>query len=159
MNRPAEFDRAVVAQLKSLWNFARALTKDRARAEDLVQETVVKALVNWTLFQEGTNLGAWMFTIMRNRHYETARREARMVEDPDGSYAMTLEVPGGQEPRVELQDVMGFVDQLRPDHRKAIIYDMQDTPYEQMAQEWGVPLGTVKSRVSRARRLLAEMVA
>lgn len=159
MNRPAEFDRAVVAQLRSLRAFARSLTKDRTAADDLTQETVMRALVSWEHFQPGTNLGAWLFTVMRNRHYETSRRNARLVEDPEGLMAMTLEAPAEQEPRVELSHVLRAIDRLKPDHRQAILFDMNETPYEEVAREQGLPLGTVKSRLNRARKHLVEMVA
>lgn len=158
MSRPAEFDRAVVALLSNLRAFAMSITRDRSKADDLVQETVMRALVSWHLFQEGTNLRGWLFVIMRNRHYETSRRNARMAEDPDDFMASMLEAPAEQEPHVEFSQVMRAVDRLTPDHRAAIHFIMDDTPYDEIAQARGVPLGTVKSQVNRARAKLAGMV-
>jgi len=159
MNRPAEFDRAVLALRVQLRNFALALTRNGDKADDLVQDTILQALRYHDRYTHDTNLGGWLRTMMRNIWYTQFRRNARLVEDPDGAMAAMLEVPAEQEPAVELQHVLRAMGRLSPEHRSAILYSADDTPYEQIMREQGLTLGTVKSRLNRARKQLAEMVA
>ncbi|MBA1159353.1 sigma-70 family RNA polymerase sigma factor [Microvirga mediterraneensis] len=159
MTRPAEFDRAVVALLVNLRAFALSLTRDRTKAEDLVQETCMRALGSWDHFEPGTNLGAWLFTMMRNRHYELSRRAARMVEDPEGLMAAMLETPGDQEPRVALADALRHLGATNPAYGEAAVLAGEGYSLEEIAHAQGVPTGTVKSRINRGRAYLAGMVA
>lgn len=159
MNRPSSFDRALMGVHSQLCAFAMNLTRNREQAEDLVQDTIVQALRYHDRYTHDTNFGGWLRTMMRNLYYTQFRQNRRTVEDPDGAMAAMVEVPGEQEPHIEFIHVMRAVDKLTPEHREAIAYAMNDTPYEQIMEERGLALGTVKSRTNRARVKLAEMVA
>ena len=159
MNRPAEFDKAVLGLMANLRGNAMALTRNPDKAADLVQDTIEKALRYHAHYTPGTNLIGWLFTIMRNEHFTRFRKDARLVGDPDGIYAATLEVPAEQEPRVELQDVMRCLDRGPAIYRDALLMTVDGHSYEDAAAAFGCEVGTIRSRVNRARKHLAEMVA
>jgi RNA polymerase sigma-70 factor (ECF subfamily) len=139
--------------------FAMSLTYNMDQAEDLVQETILKAWGKQASFQAGTNLHAWLFTILRNRLYTEYRKRVREVEDIGGSHAATLIALPEQFDRVELQDIAGALDKLRPDQREALLMvSVQGMSYEDAAAVIGIPPGTVKSRVNRGRTRLAELL-
>jgi len=139
--------------------FAMSLTYNMDRAEDLVQETIVKAWDKRARFEPETNLHAWLFTILRNQFYTEYRKRVREVEDIDGSHAATLIALPEQFDRVELQDIAGALDKLRPDQREALLMvSVQGMSYEDAAAVIGIPPGTVKSRVNRGRTRLAELL-
>lgn len=159
MTRPASFDASVMAERSSLRGFAMNLTRDSVRADDLVQDTILQALRFHESYKHDTNLGGWLRTMMRNIHYTQFRKNARLVEDPGDVMALMLEAPAEQEDRIELRHVLRAVERLTPDHREAIAFAMEEKPYEQIMSESGQSLGTVKSRLNRARAKLTEMVA
>lgn len=149
----------LLAAIPSLRAFAFSLCGNAARADDLVQETMVKAWANFKSFQEGTNLRAWLFTILRNEFYSEMRKKGREIEDVDGMLAGRLSQEGRQESHLELQDLKSALALLPADQREALILvGASGMSYEEAAEICGTAVGTVKSRVSRARARLSEML-
>jgi RNA polymerase sigma-70 factor (ECF subfamily) len=132
---------------------------DSDRADDLVQETIVRALDFIDRFEPGTNLQAWMFTILRNQFHTGWRRRRRAGEDADGAYAAKLATAPEQETRMQFEDLRGALARLSPDQREAIILiGAEGFSYEEAAEICQTKVGTIKSRVNRARTRLAEML-
>lgn len=151
----AEFQRQLLAVAPSLHRFALSLARDATAADDLVQDTLLRALRNQSRFQLGTNFEAWTFTILRNNFY-SGRRKHREVEDEDGSYTARLAIPPDQAGRLDLQDVRTALDRLAPVMREALVLvTIEDLSYDEAAAVMGCQVGTVKSRVWRARDQLA----
>lgn len=151
--------RDLVAAVPSLRAFGISLCGDADRADDLVQETLVKAWSNLDSFQEGTNLRAWLFTILRNQFYSEMRKKKREVEDADGSLQASLSVPPAQQGHMDMVDFRRALSQLPDDQREALILvGASGFAYEEAAEICGVAVGTIKSRVSRARLKLVEML-
>src|SRR5262249_41674023 len=110
-------------------------------------------------FQEGTNLRAWLFAILRNTFYSDCRRRKREVEDRDGAWAATLAVHPSQQGSIDLDDLRTALTQLPDDQREALILiGAAGFSYEEVAEVCGCAIGTVKSRVNRARSKLAAML-
>ncbi len=153
--RPAGFDEALLVAMRRLKLQARGLTNSAAAAEDLVSETVLKALEKHEHFTHGTSLSAWLYTIMRNAHYSRFRKMQREVLDPDGIFAGKVEVDENQTWTADLNKIMRFSRLLPPQIRSAfnaIVIDQ--VSYDEAAMELGVPIGTIKSRVNRAKDFL-----
>lgn len=150
----------LVAAIPTLRAFAVSLCGSPDRADDLVQETLVKSWVSLASFQEGTNLTAWLFTILRNIYYSEHRKLRRETADPDGAHAARLVAPEGQNAHMEFLDFRAALQKLPPDQREALIlvgaYGM---PYDEAAKICQCAPGTMKSRVNRARNRLAELLA
>ncbi len=149
----------IIALLPDLRGFARFLARERAEADDLVQDTVVRALAALDQFQPGTNLRAWLFTILRNSYFEQARR--RRTERVALEQAVSAETSqlANQESRSALAELQRQLWQLPPLLREALVLvGAQELSYEEAAAICGVPVGTMKARVSRARRKIAELV-
>jgi RNA polymerase sigma-70 factor, ECF subfamily len=145
--------------LPHLRNFALSLTHDAVRSDDLVQSTVLRAWMNLDQFQQGTNLEAWLFTILRNSFYSEYRKRRWEVEDPEGDFARTLMVQPEQESRLMLQDLQQALTHLPSEQREALLLVAeQGESYEVAAALCGVAVGTIKSRVNRARTQLAGML-
>lgn len=139
--------------------FAISLTRDVSRADDLVQETILKAWTNMDKFDPATNLDAWLFTILRNTFYSGLRKTRREVQDSDGVHAATLSVKPAHDGRLALQEFQRAFDTLSPEHREVLILvGALGFSCEEAAATMGVAVGTVKSRASRARRRLAELL-
>lgn len=148
---------AVTAQIPSLRAFAWSLARNAADADDLVQETLTKAWTYRDRFEPGTNLRAWLFTILRNSWYSAVAKRSREVADEDGHHAARLTAEGSQEWTVELSALRMALDDLPPEHREAIVMvGAAGLSYEEAAEIAGCALGTIKSRVNRARNRLAE---
>ncbi len=148
--------RQVTNLLPDLRAFARFLVRDRTAADDLVQDAVVRALTALDQFEPGTNLKAWLFTILRNQFYEQARRrkrEARAMlafSDDDAPAAPA------QHAQTELQDLQRVIFDLPPLLREALILmGAQGLTHSEAALICGVPEGTMKARLSRARTALS----
>ena len=149
----------LVEHLPSLRAFAVSLTRNGAAADDLVQDTVVKAWSNFDKFQEGTNLRAWLFTILRNTFYSNRRKARREVADVDGVFAAGLAEKPGHDGRLQLQDFKRAFDQLPVEQREALILvGATGFSYEEAAETCGVAVGTIKSRANRARKTLAVLM-
>ncbi|WP_230533077.1 sigma-70 family RNA polymerase sigma factor [Microvirga roseola] len=153
------FIQGVMQALPNLRAFALSLTGKLDQAEDLVQDTVLKALTKQELFEAGTNLQAWLFTILRNGFYSTHRKTSREIEDEDGAHAAKMVAIPDQEDRLELQDLSAALYKLPDEQREAIILvGAEGLSYEDAAAALGVKVGTIKSRVNRARNRLAELL-
>ena len=151
---------AVLAAVPSLRAFAISLSGNVDRADDLVQETLLRALVNIDSFQPGTNLSAWLFTILRNLFRSEYRKRRREVEDGDGTYAESLKSQPEQEARVEFREFRAALAKLPSDQREALILvGASGFSYEEAAGICGCAVGTIKSRVNRARTRLAELMS
>jgi RNA polymerase sigma-70 factor (ECF subfamily) len=149
----------LVQALPMLRAFARSLSGNRDRADDLVQETVMRALANRDKFQEGTNLHAWLVTILRNQYYSEGRKRRREVEDSEGIHAGRLADVAGQPSHLELDDFLRAMQLLPDEQREALVLiGASGFSYEEAAEICGVRVGTVKSRVSRARARLQDVM-
>jgi RNA polymerase sigma-70 factor (ECF subfamily) len=147
-------------QIPALRAFAFSLARNRADADDLVQETLVKAWAHRTRFEAGTNLRAWLFTILRNSWYTGAARRRREVADEEGRHAAGLTAEASQEWTAELTSLQAALNTLPPEHREAIIMvGAAGLSYQEAADIAGCAVGTIKSRVNRARRRLALLLA
>ena len=151
---------AVLAAVPSLRAFAISLCGNVDRADDLVQETLLRALANIDSFQPGTNMSAWLFTILRNLFRSEYRKRRREVEDGDGSYAEGLKSQPEQDGRVEFQEFREALAKLPADQREALILvGASGFSYEEAADICGCAVGTIKTRVNRARTRLAELMS
>src|ERR687889_2291373 len=151
---------AVLKAIPSLRAFAISLCGNVDRADDLVQETLLRAYANINSFQPGTNMSAWMFTILRNLFRSEYRKRRREVEDTDGSYAESLKSHPEQNSRLEFQEFRAALAKLPPDQREALILvGASGFSYEEAANICGCAVGTIKSRVNRARSRLASLLA
>jgi RNA polymerase sigma-70 factor (ECF subfamily) len=149
----------IMASLKSLRAYAISLTRDIHQAEDLVQETVLKAISKQEKFEADTNLQAWLFTIQRNLFFSGHRKTQREVEDADGAHAATLVTIPDQEDHITVQDLEAALAKLPQEQREAILLiGVEGMAYEEAAEVLGVKVGTIKSRVNRARNRLAELM-
>ena len=150
---------SLVALIPNLRAFAVFLCGNPARADDLVQETLLKAWEHQASFREGTNLRAWLFTILRNTFFSDCRRRKREVEDGDGAWAAGLAVHPGQQGAADLSDLHAALLQLADEQREALILiGAAGFSYEEAAIVCGCAVGTVKSRVNRARTKLGELM-
>ncbi|WP_026596899.1 sigma-70 family RNA polymerase sigma factor [Methylobacterium sp. 77] len=152
-----EFRDALIQAVPALRGFAFSLIGDATRADDLVQETLVKAWGNRQRFTPGTNMNAWLFTILRNQFYTDMRKAKREVEDADGVHAGKLTALPEQEGVVNLQKLQEKLEQIPEAQRIALLMvGAEGYTYEEAAERLHCAVGTVKSRVSRARAYLSE---
>ena len=150
------FREDLLAALPGLRSFAMSLVANATRADDLVQETLLKAWKGQDRFVAGTNLMGWLCTILRNQFYTEIRKHRREVEDADGAIAATLTTLPTQEHGIELQKLWVVLAKLPATQREALLLvAAQGMTYEAAAALLGTHIGTVKSRVSRARAFLA----
>jgi len=150
---------ALIRHLPSLRAFAMSLTRNRSSADDLVQDTIVKAWTNFERYTDGTNLQAWLFTILRNTFYSALRKGRREVADPEGIHAMGLYVNPDHDGRLAYRDFQRAFDQLSTEHREVLtLVGASGFSCEEAAGMLGVAVGTVKSRASRARKRLADLM-
>jgi RNA polymerase sigma-70 factor (ECF subfamily) len=149
----------IVDHLPALRAFALSLTREGASADDLVQDTIVKAWTHIDKFQPGTNLRAWLFTILRNTFYSARRKTRREVSDSDGIHAARQATRPEHDGRLALNDFRRAFEQLPDEQREALILvGASGFSYEEAAGMTGVAVGTVKSRANRGRRRLAELL-
>jgi RNA polymerase sigma-70 factor, ECF subfamily len=149
----------MLAFLPHLRAFALSLSNDPVKADDLMQTTVLRAWTNLAHFRRGTNLEAWLFTILRNSFYSEFRSRRREVEDADSTYVRRLKVQPEQEFKLFLDDVRTALERLPLEQREALILvGGQGETYEDVAAICGVTVGTMKSRVNRARTRLVELL-
>ncbi|MEX2519688.1 MAG: sigma-70 family RNA polymerase sigma factor [Paracoccaceae bacterium] len=154
-----DFKRDLLATMPAVRGFARTFERNGPRADDLVQETMVKAWANREKFQPGSNMKAWLFTILRNAYISQIRKHKREVEDADGSMTANLSEGGRQEGHMAMLDLRAALALLPEDQREAVILvGAAGLSYDEAAEVVGVAAGTVKSRVSRARAKLSAML-
>lgn len=154
-----DFQRALTDVVPHLRAFARGLCGCRDRADDLVQEAMMRAWAARDRFCAGTNFKAWTFTILRNAFYSEARR-ARFTGDYDEAVAeRVLRAPSSQESAIELSDVLRALHAVPDSYREALmLVAVGSLTYEEIADICGIALGTVKSRICRARAMLAHVL-
>jgi RNA polymerase sigma-70 factor (ECF subfamily) len=149
----------LIAHIPRLRAFALSFCGNPDQADDLVQETLVKAWTHRDSFTEGTNLLAWLFTILRNAYFSQYRKRKREVPDIDGMYSSRLAVGPGQTSHIEMLELRVALARLPDNQREALLLAAAaGHSYEEVAQICGCAVGTIKSRVNRARRTLAEML-
>jgi RNA polymerase sigma-70 factor (ECF subfamily) len=150
---------AFVAAIPSLRAFALSLCRDEQQADDLVQEALVKGWQKRDSFEPGTNLKAWLFTILRNNFFSELRRKNETPVEANGDFVERLSQHPPQSGYLDLQDFAAALGNLEPAQREALILvGAEGFTYEEAAQICGCPIGTIRSRVNRARRRLAELL-
>lgn len=155
----ADFRAQLLAAIPSLRAFGMSLSGRRDLADDLVQETLMKAWDHHGSFMPGTNLRAWLYTILRNEFYTQIRKRKREVEDADGFHSSQLASLPEQHGHLDMADFQRALPQLPPDQREAIILvGASGFSYEEAAEICKVAVGTIKSRVNRARNRLTELL-
>ena len=151
---------SILQSIPALRAFAISLTSNVDQADDLVQEAIVSALSHIKQFTPGTNMQAWLFTILRNKFRTTYRKRRREVEDPDGEMAARLAVLPEQGANLDLQDLMVALTKLSFQEREALLLVVaQGFSYKEAVKICGTRIGTLKSRVSRARTRLVDLLA
>ena len=155
-----EFKKALIAITPHLRAFGRTLCGCPDRADDLAQETLLKAWGARLRYEAGTNLKAWAFTILRNQFFSEVRRNRFHGEYDEGLAEHILQTPASQESALELTDVIRAMEVLPAIYREALILvGVGNMSYEDVAQICGIAVGTVKSRLSRARAMLTNTIA
>ncbi len=136
----ATFRTGLLASVPALRRFALSLAREPAAADDLVQDALLRAWRGRGGFEPGTNLEAWLFTILRNVFYSRHRRQTREVSDSDGDYAGRLAAAPEQGGHLDLQDVRAALDRLAPVMREALVLvGIENLSYEEAAAVCGVP--------------------
>ncbi|WP_342069845.1 RNA polymerase sigma factor [Yoonia algicola] len=149
----------LVTHLPALRAFALSLTRNRATADDMMQDAVLKAWSNMDKFKPGTNMRAWLFTILRNNYYSSRRKLNREVADIDNVFSDTLSVKPDHDGRLQMMDFKQAFEQLADEHREALILvGASGFSYDDAAEMCGVATGTMKSRVNRARAKLTQIL-
>jgi RNA polymerase sigma-70 factor (ECF subfamily) len=150
----------IVELLPDLRAFARFLVRDRAGADDIVQDSIVRALGAIDQFQPGTNLKAWLFTILRNQFYEQGRRRRRETNALQARFDEAEAADPQQHAQSDITDLQQLIWLLPPTQREALILvGAQEMSHEEAAAICGVPVGTMKARLSRARSGLAALMS
>jgi RNA polymerase sigma-70 factor, ECF subfamily len=153
------FQRQLLEHIPRLRAFALSLTHNVEEADDLVQEVLLRAWRARESFELGTNLHAWLFRILRNAFYNDAVIKRRAVQDVDGAFAAKLQAVPNQEWRVRWSEMLEALQQLKPHAREALLMiAAAGLSYEDAAEICGCPVGTIKSRVKRARVELAQRI-
>ncbi len=147
------------SHLPALRAFAISLTRNSSAADDLVQDTIVKAWSNFDKFEPGSNLRAWLFTILRNTFFSGKRKTKREVPDTDGVHTASLYEKPAHDGRLAFADFRNAFDKLTPEQREVLILvGAEGFSYEEAAEMTGVAVGTVKSRANRARAKLCDLL-
>ena len=156
MNFERYFRSHLVREMPVVRRWSYVLCRNPSLAEDMMQETLVKAWANRGSFARGTNMRAWLYRILRNTYFNHLRQRRREVPDPDGTLTAALRVPAAQTGRIELREVTEAMQDLSPAQREAmILIGAQGLSYKQVAHLQRVNIGTVKSRLARARQAVA----
>ena len=159
MSISKDFRDQVLAAIPSLRAFGLSLTARADRADDLVQETLMKAWKHHDSFEPGSNMKAWLYTILRNEFYSQLRKRKREVEDADGLYSSKVAMQGEQEGHLDMADLRVALGKLPEDQREALmLVGASGFSYEEAAAICKVAVGTIKSRVNRGRAKLVELL-
>ncbi len=155
-----EFRHLLEHEIPRLRRYARALTRDASRADDLVQSCLARALAKSHLWQPGTDLRAWLFTILHNQHVNDVRRAVREgVIVPLDEMAPVLSAPSTQGASLRLRDLERALDRLPEEQRQVLLLvGLEGMRYEEVAGVLNVPVGTVRSRLSRGRDMLRQLM-
>jgi RNA polymerase sigma-70 factor (ECF subfamily) len=153
--RDHDVEALLIGSVPNLRAFANSLCGDPTRADDLVQDTLVKAWTNLSTFEKGSNLKAWLFTILRNTYFSELRKRRREVEDADGAMAERMSVPPDQPIQMDIVDFRNAFGTLSDDQKEVLLLvGAEGFSYEEAAKITSTAVGTVKSRVNRARAAL-----
>ena len=159
MSADTDWRDQVVAMIPALRAFAWSVSRNGSDADDLVQDTLIKAWSHRDKFEPGTNLRAWLFTILRNTYYTAVVRRRREVRDEDDQHAKSLTSAPTQEWGLTMRALQVALNQLPVEHREALILvGAAGLSYEEAAEICGCALGTIKSRVNRARNRLLKLM-
>jgi len=157
----ADIYRDIEAEIPRLRRYARVLVRNNSDADDLIQDCLARAVAKQHLWQEGTNLRAWLFSILHNQHINQIRRDLRM-----GTRVELIEAepqlgrPAEQDKRLELRDLERALSQLPEEQRAAILLvGLEGFSYHDVADILGIPTGTVRSRISRGRDALRRLMS
>ncbi|WP_417249300.1 RNA polymerase sigma factor [Celeribacter sp.] len=149
----------IVNHLGAMRAFALSLCRNDAEADDLVQESLVKAWKNLAKFTPGTNMQAWLFTILRNTFYSAHRKKGREVADPDGIAAERMSVKPAHDGNLQMTEFLDAFETLPVEQREALaLVGASGYSYDEAADMCGVATGTIKSRVNRGRARLADLL-
>lgn len=149
----------LIALLPNLRGFAMSLTRNRSLADDMMQDTIVKAWARIDKFEPGSNMKAWLFTILRNTYYTRHQKMKREIADVDGTFSDTLSVKPEHDGRLQFNDFKTAFETLPDEQREALILvGVEGFSYDEAAVTAGVAIGTIKSRVNRARAALTELM-
>jgi RNA polymerase sigma-70 factor (ECF subfamily) len=160
MTPAADFKSGLLAAIPALRAFAISLCGKSGWADDLVQETLIKAWANHSSFQPGSRMQAWLFTILRHEYYSEYRRRRHEVPDPEGLAATRLATRPSQDGHVAFREFQVALAKLGPSHREALILvGASGLSYEEAAGIANCAVGTMKSRVARARAKLSQLLA
>lgn len=165
--KPVSFEELAVPLFDQLYNFAHWLTRDRSEAEDLVQETYTKALRGFSSFQLGTNFRAWMYRILRNTFLTSrtglkATMTVQLEPEEEGGLELSIERETPEAMLIERSNwqlIQNAIEELPLYYREILLLcDLEEMSYREISETLSIPLGTVMSRLSRARNILAELV-
>ncbi len=160
MIRNSVVEAAIVNYMPDLRAFAISLCRNRAHAEDLVQETLTRAIAHIGTFREGSNLAAWLTSILRNTFYNEIRNTKWLEHDSEGLYARSMATLPDQDGWEITEDLRAALGTLSSDHQEALyLVGASGLSYDEAATVAGCPTGTMKSRVSRARTMLAAFMS
>ena len=156
----SDFVRLLEIEIPRLRRYARALTRDVSRADDLVQSCLTRAIAKQHLWQPGTDLRAWLFTILHNQHVNDVRRSVREgISVPVEDMAPVLTVQSNATAVLQLRDLERAIAKLPQEQRQVILLvGLEGMRYEEVADILGVPVGTVRSRLSRGRDQLRRLM-
>ena len=147
----------IVLHVPALRAFALSLCRSPDYADDLVQDTMVRAWSHFGSFKPGTQLRSWLFTILRNGFYSDLRKRRREVADPEGAFVARLAVAPAHDGALAMVEFLRDFARLSPEHREVLtLVGALGFSYEEAAQVTDLAVGTVKSRVSRARAILGD---
>lgn len=150
----------ILVRIPGLRALAVSMCRNLDNAEDLLQDTILKAWININQFQPGTNVGGWLFTIMRNHFYSQYRKLKHEVEDVDGQYAIRQAVAPEQDGRLAKNGLECALSKLHAAERETLLLvALHGLTYAQAARLLDCPIGTIKSRVARARIRLAKLMS
>jgi RNA polymerase sigma-70 factor, ECF subfamily len=152
------FEDEVVAQMNALKRRALSLCRNETLADDLVQDTVLRAITKQHQFEQGTNLRAWLFTILRNQFLSGSRVSGRLHLDADDLLSKTVPAANDQAAALEAKDALSHIVLLPVEQQRALMAIANGLTYDALAERENVPVGTIKSRVSRARAKLADLL-
>lgn len=156
----SDFGSLLEHEIPRLRRYARALTRDATRADDLVQSCLLRALAKSHLWQPGTDLRAWLFTILHNQHVNDVRRAVREgINIPVEDVAPVLTVPSTQGATLQLRDLDRAMARLPEEQRQVLLLvGLEGMRYEEVAAVLDIPVGTVRSRLSRGRDMLRHLL-
>jgi RNA polymerase sigma-70 factor (ECF subfamily) len=170
--RDQAFEQEALPWLDDVYRFALSLTRDEADAEDVVQDTFLRAYRSWNTYAVGSDCRRWLFTICRNAFLRSREREPRTIELRDGErdVSATSALPFGDTPVTGLEEMLSRADLLpaieraldcvpAPYQSALVLVDIEDQSYETAAEILGIPVGTLRSRLFRGRRIMQELLA